>query len=136
MLEHDGRTAVDWRVPVAPGEERHHHRPEVDPLLAEAILEALRPLLVAHALEDALLDEPLETTLKHVARYAEAALEVLEAANSEERVPDDQEGPAFAHDLEGASHRADLTFIRPPQHGRECSRARCMTQLTLIRCVA
>src|SRR5436305_384775 len=99
VLEHDG-PAVGVVVAIAPLQQRDDHRPEVDAFVGQPVLVALGTLLVATALEDALLDEPLQPRLQHVARDAEAALEVVEAADAEERVAEDEHRPALAHDLE------------------------------------
>ena len=77
---------------------------------------ALGPLAVADALEDALLDEPVEPVSEDVAGDAEAFLEFVEAAQSEEVVADDLERPALTHDLEGSGDRAVLAFVVTLQH--------------------
>jgi hypothetical protein len=105
-------------VAVAPLHERDDRRPEVDALLAEAVLEALGALLVAPALEQALLGQALEAIGQDVAGDAEAALEVVEAADAQEGVADDEQRPAVAEDLEGAGDGAVLVVVRAGQHGR------------------
>src|SRR4051812_39863648 len=100
------RAARRGVVAVAPLHQRDDRRPEVEPLLAEAVLEALGALLVAVALDQALVDQPLEPLGQDVARDAEIALEVVEPAHPEERVADDEQRPAVAEDLEGAGDRA------------------------------
>jgi hypothetical protein len=58
-VEHDHRRAVLGRlVAVAPLHQRHQHREEVQALLGQPVLEALRALLIGVLLEDALVDEP------------------------------------------------------------------------------
>ena len=58
-------------VAVAPLHQRDQHRPQVDALLGEPVLEALGSLLVGVALEDALVDEARQPVAQHVARDPE-----------------------------------------------------------------
>ena len=90
MADDDRGPGLRGVVAIAPLQQGHHHRPQVDALLGEPVLEARRAILVGHALEDALLDEPPEAVGQHVARDAEVALEVLEAAHAHERVAHDR----------------------------------------------
>ena len=114
----DARPAAGCRVvAVAPVRQRDHDRPEVDALLGQVVLEALRALLIEAALEDAVVDESLQAVGEHVAGDAEIALEVLEAADAEERVAQQQDRPAVAEDLERAGDGAVLGFVRAGQHG-------------------
>src|SRR5207249_4019490 len=49
------------------------------------------------------------------ARGAEVGMEVLEPPHAEERVAQDEQGPAVAHDGEGARHRAGhVADVLPP----------------------
>ena len=57
----DHRRAVGRVVAVAVLQQRDDHRPEVDALLGQPVLEALRALLVADPLQHALVDEPRES---------------------------------------------------------------------------
>ena len=115
MLHHH-RRPVRVQVTVAPLHQRDHHRPEVDPLLGEPVLVPWRALLVGAPLEDPLLDQPLQPRLQHVPRDPEVPLEVVEAANAEEGVADDQERPALADDLERSRDRADLVLVAAAEH--------------------
>ncbi len=92
-------------------------RVEVAPLLGEAVLEARRAILVAHALEDAVRDELPQPIGQAVARDAEIALEVLEAADAEERVAQDEQRPAVADDGQRPRHRAGEVSDVTPAHG-------------------
>jgi hypothetical protein len=56
--------------------------------------------------QDPGFDEPSQTLLKNVARDSETALEVVESADAQEDVPDDEHAPPLAHDLEALGHRA------------------------------
>ena len=81
-------------VAIAPLQQGHHDRPQVEALLGQAVLEARGAVLVGHALEDALVDEAAEAVGEDVARDAEVALEVVEAAHAHERLAHDEDRPA------------------------------------------
>src|SRR5205814_6396499 len=86
------RGAVATRHPaITPARERHDDRIEVAPLLGQPVLEARWMRLVADALENAVSDQRPEPVGQPVARRAEVALEVLEAADAEEGVAQDEE---------------------------------------------
>ena len=77
---------------------------------------AQRALLVRALDQDPLLDQALQADLQDVARHAQVALEVVEAPDAQEDVPDDQQRPALADHLEGRGHRAVLGRVVPLQH--------------------
>src|SRR5207244_1117386 len=89
---------------------------QVAALAGELIFVALGALGVANSLEDALLDQPVQAVGQDVAGDAQALLEVIEAAQAEKRVADDQQRPALADDLERAGDRAVLSVIVTLQH--------------------
>ena len=68
VVDDDRGPVLRGVVAIAPLQQGHHHRPQVDALLGEPVLEARGAILVGHALEDALLDEPAEAVGEHVAR--------------------------------------------------------------------
>ena len=103
-------------VHVAPGPQRVDRGPEIPALLRQDVLVAVGPLLVALAGEDPLLDEALEPAGEHGAGDIEPLLEVVEAANAEEDVAEDQQRPALSDDLERAGERAVLGVVGPGQH--------------------
>ena len=105
-------------VHVAPGPQRVDRGPEIPALLRQDVLVAVGPLLVALAGEDPLLDEALEATREHGAGHVETLLEVVEAADAEEDVAEDQQRPALSDDLERAGERAVLGVVGPGQHSR------------------
>src|SRR6266542_2592304 len=102
----DPRRAAGGEVAVAPVHQREQRDGELAPALGKPVLEALGPLLVADALEDAGVEESGEPGAEDVACDPEARLELVEAAYAEEDVPDDQQAPALAHELERACDRA------------------------------
>src|SRR6202035_35922 len=79
----DHRPLALQAVAVAPLQQGHQHRPQVGPLLREAVLVTRGPLLVGALHEDPLLDQALEARLEHVARHAQVALEIVEAPDAE-----------------------------------------------------
>src|SRR5262245_21444284 len=117
MDELDGRAGAAGHPPIAPARHRDDDGVEVAALLRQPVLEAWRPVLVAHAFEDAVRDELPEPVGEAVAGRAEVALEVLEATDAEERVAQDEKRPAVADDRQrprdGAAEIADVR----PAHG-------------------
>src|SRR5215211_910073 len=91
---------------------------EVAALGGESVLVAGRSLAVGDALEHALADEPVQPVGEDVAGDPQALLELVEAANPEEHVADDQQRPALADDLQRPRDRAVLAFVVPLQHVR------------------
>ena len=82
---------------------------------------ARRALLVAAALEHALLDQALQPRLQHVARDPEAALEVVEPPHASERVTQDEDRPPLAHDLERPRDGAVLPAVCAVEHTTQSS---------------
>src|SRR4051812_40516566 len=116
VLEDARRAGVLGVVLVAPADEPDEHGPEAPPLLRQPVLEALRALLVGHALEDALVDEAPQPGGQHVAGDPQRALEILEAPHAEERVAQHEQRPALADHLERARDRAGLVLVEPSEH--------------------
>ena len=63
------------------------------------VVKAVGVLLVADPLEHSGLDEPTKPVSEHVAADAETCLELLETAQPEEGVPDQEQTPALADHL-------------------------------------
>src|SRR6185436_5509601 len=103
-------------VAVPPLHQRDDRRPQLDALLAEAVLEALGALLIALPLEQALVDEALEAVREHVACDAEVALEVVESPDAEEGVAYHEQGPSVPEDFEGACDGAVLVVVGAREH--------------------
>src|SRR5215207_1601796 len=93
------------------------HRPQLPCLRRGVVLEAIRPRLIAPALQHALGDEVVEPLGQHAARDAEAGEQPVEAVHAEEHVAQDQQRPALADDLEGAGDGADLLVVVAAEHG-------------------
>ena len=124
------RRAVGRGVLVAPPHEVEDDGVEVAAAVGEPVLVPGRALGVAVALENAGVDQALEAVGEHVARHAQAALEVVEAPDAAEGVAQDEERPAFADELERARDRADLVVVRAAKHlpRGECRLTSCVTQ--------
>src|SRR6185437_3872267 len=105
------RRPVLGGVLVTPGEQGEHHRLQVAALLGEDVLEALRVLAVAAALDDALLGQRGEPRAEHVGGDPERALELVEAAAPEEEVAQDQDRPALPEEGERFRDRAVLLRV-------------------------
>src|SRR3954451_20788910 len=101
---------------VAPQHQVRERLPQRAALGGQAVLVARWALLVAAALEDALVDEALEAVGEDLLGEAEAPLEVLKSADAVEGVADEQHRPSLADDLQGAGDRADLVVVRAGQH--------------------
>ena len=77
-----------------------------------------RTVLVATLLEDAVLDQPLQPRLQHVASDPEVGLELVEAMHAEQGFADDQQRPALSDDLERRGDAAHLVLVGPLQRHR------------------
>ena len=77
-------------VDIAPMDDRHDDRIEVEPFLRQAILITPRPLLVRHFDEHKLVDELFQPIGEDRAGDAEALLEILEAPHAQKAVPKNQ----------------------------------------------
>src|ERR1700730_6193855 len=104
------------QVAVAPLPQPDQGDVEVQALLGQLVVVAIGPAAVWHSLEDPLVDELVEPGRQDVAGDPKALLELIETAKAQERISDDQQGPAFADDLERAGNRAVLPLIVAVQH--------------------
>ena len=107
----DGWARWSHSPAVPPLEEHDQHRPQIASFLGQLILPSRGVLLVRHSLEDSVYHEPPEAYGQYIARDPEALLKLVESAHASKRIPENQEGPPLAYDLEAASDRAI--------HGRE-----------------
>jgi hypothetical protein len=118
LVDQADRRLVDL-VPVAPPHQREQHGVQVDALLCEAVLVALRAHLVGLAREDPLLDEQAQAVRQEVAPQAEAPLEVVEARRAAEGLAQDQDRPALPDDRprssDGAVHLAQRIVLHAPE---------------------
>ena len=72
---------------IAPVDDRHDDRVEVEPFLCQTILISHRPLLVGHFDEHKFVDELLEAAGEDRSGDAEALLEIFKAPHAQEAVP-------------------------------------------------
>ena len=109
----DGRAVGVGRPAVAPLHQRDERRLQVEPLLGQVVLvaAALSRLLVLDALEHAVLDQLGQPLAQQVARAAERAVEVVEAAQAEEGLAQHEQRPLLPDDLERSLDRAVLVGV-------------------------
>jgi hypothetical protein len=84
---------------------------KVAALSRQVELVPLRPLLIADPLEDSFVDQPAKALGEHLSCGAETALELVEATQSQQSVPNDQQCPALPDDLEGVCDRASDQLV-------------------------
>ena len=84
LVEHAQIRAAGRREPaIAPLHQHQRMREQVASLLREPILVTRRPLGVLAALEDAMVDEVVQTVREDVGRNLEPALDLVEATQPE-----------------------------------------------------
>lgn len=104
----DRRTVLPSQPAVTPRHHRHEDRIEVIALRREAVLETLGTLLVTDLLKHPLFDEMLEPGREGAPGQSESLVELVEAASTSERFPQDEGSPPVPHDVEGAGDRTGL----------------------------
>src|SRR6516164_1161375 len=97
--------AAGSRPPVAPLAHRRHHVPQIPALAREPVFGARRMILVRDAPEYAAVNQVVQPPGQDVAGDAEPSLKVIEASHAEEGIPDDEQAPPFAHDLQALRDR-------------------------------
>src|SRR3546814_11928892 len=80
--------------------------PQVSALLRQAIGIARGPLLIAHALDDAMVGQVPQSRRQSGGGDTSAGAERIIAAEPQRKIADKQQGPAVAHPLERTGHRA------------------------------
>src|SRR5262249_23907150 len=95
---------------VAPGGHRQEGEAERLSHPGQRILDAraLSVLAIFALLDQAGLDQAVETMAQHAARNVEIGLKIIEAAHAVERRAQDQQGPAVADQVEAAREVAVL----------------------------
>jgi len=83
MLMQKRPTAFVDHVSVAPMNDRHHDRIEIEALLRQDVLVALGRFLIGDSAENALPDKLLQPLGKEMAGYSQGGLESLEAASTQ-----------------------------------------------------
>lgn len=118
---------------VPPLHERKQHESEFATLFSQPVFKALGPFAVADTLDDFVVNQAVESICEHVACDAEAFVQLIETAQSENEVTHDQQRPSITHELERTSDRADLTFVGTFQHVPSLALVSCMTQVGSCR---
>ena len=113
----------------APVHDRQQHGVEVETLVGEAVLVPLWPLLVELALQDPVRDERVQAVAEDVPRHAGVPLQLLEAADAEERLAEDEQRPPFADHGERVANRTVVSGPVAFQHGTHHS---CILQPTRL----
>ena len=89
-----------WRllaaVGVAPLPQADERDVKFAALSGQVVLVPLRPLLIADPLEDSFVDQPAKALGENLSCDPETALELVEATQPEQSVPNDQQRPALA----------------------------------------
>lgn len=124
------RGSVRGSPPIAPLPQRDDHGPQVAALFREHVVEARRALAVGDPFEHTLVDEMGQPLLEHVAGDAQAFLELVKSCHTHKGVPDDQQAPPLADDLEaladGAVHLTETGSLH------DSSLVSCITRLTQV----
>src|SRR5215813_10344962 len=114
--ELDRRPDLVGHPAITPTEQRDDHRVQIAAFFGQLVLEARRPLLIADALEDAVLDELLQAVGEDMAGGAEVGLKFLEAARAQKGLAQDEQRPAIADHRQAARDRASLLADLAPTH--------------------
>jgi hypothetical protein len=133
LVDHEHGGPVRQRlVLVTPEHQRRHHRPEVEPLLRQEVLVALGPLAVRTPLDDVLVDQPLEASREDIPGDPEGPLHLRELPPAMEDLPDQQQRPSLADQLEASRDGADLAFVFVAEHHCDVRTLSCVMQLTVL----
>ena len=100
MLDEERLVACAVDPLIAPLTERGHDGPQGASFVGEEVVVAAAGLVVGAAFQDAGGDEGVESVGEDVARDPQAFDEVIEAADTEEGVAQDQQGPPLADHFE------------------------------------
>ena len=103
-------------VVVAPLPQADERDMKVAPLSGQVVLVALRPFLIANPLEDSFVDKPAKALGENLPRDPEISLELVESAQSQQSVPNDQQRPSLTDHLESACDRTVLAFVGALEH--------------------
>lgn len=117
---------------VSPLTQRGHHRPQSSALVGEHVVVSASGLVVDPAFEHPRADESVEPVRQDVAGDAESLDEVIEAADAEEGITKDQQGPPLADDLERLGDRAMHIGEGGLAHGLSVRELRDKTQHAML----
>src|SRR5438093_12048828 len=109
-----------WRllaaVIVAPLPQADERDVKVAALSGQVVLVPLRPFLIANPFEDSLVDEPAKALSEDLPCDPETAMELVEATQPQESVPNDQQRPSLTDHLEGVCDRTVLAVVGALEH--------------------
>jgi hypothetical protein len=110
--------ALIHHVDIAPVNDRHHDRVEIETFLGQDIFVPFRRFLISNTPQDAKADQLFQSFGKEVAGDSQCGLESLKSAGPQKTFPQDQQTPTVADDANGAGHGTRLFFKFVPSHGR------------------
>src|SRR6266511_5059228 len=103
-------------VIVAPLPQANERDVKAPSLSGQAVLVPLRPFLIANPLEDSLVDKPAKALSENLPRDSETAMELVEATQPQESVPNDQQRPSLTDHLKGVCDRTVLAVVGALEH--------------------
>ena len=116
VLQDQRRSVVAGQVLVTPAHQRDDDGVQVTARVGQVVLVAGRMLAVRPPLEDPGADQGAEPGREGVPRRPGAAHHLVELAVAEEDLPDGQQRPLLAHDVQGAGDGAGPRFGRDIRH--------------------
>lgn len=90
---------------VTPTPHRHEDVVEIPPLFGQSVLEPGRPVFIEVRGENASLYQHCQALGQDIASDPEVFLEIIEAANSEKGIAQDEDRPTIPDQFCGVSHR-------------------------------
>jgi hypothetical protein len=120
-------------VPVAPVNQRQHHRPKVQTALSEQVFETRRFIAILTALQQALFDQLREPTTQHIGSDIQILLKLVETLRAIEAFTQDQHAPPLTYAIQATRQGA---LIGPGQLSVHSGRARknrvaCRSQVSI-----
>ena len=113
-------TREQWRllaaVVVAPLPQADERDMKVASLSGQVVLVPLRPFLIANPLEDSFVDKPAKALSENLPCDPETPMELVEATQSQQSVPNDQQRPSLSDHLKGVCDRTVLAFVGALEH--------------------
>src|SRR5215467_12249809 len=125
-----GRARRARRPVVTPPQQRGHHRKQCPALLGQPVLIPGRVLAVLTFVQYTGVGEFLEAGGEHTARSPETGLEVVEPAGAAKRIPDDQQRPPLADDVQRPGDRAIPLRETRELHASQSSSLSILTRLS------
>jgi hypothetical protein len=101
-------TGFSGSVDIAPVHDAHHHRVQIAPLLGQPVFVPDRPVTIRHFLQHPGLNQLAQPIRQDVAGDTKPRLEIIEPANAQEAIPQDQQGPPIADDRNGSRYGASF----------------------------